>query len=127
MGGRSVYVFKFTVPSQNGTIVMDRDTDQKILAAYTGRLFVDGETSNVVRMTSELELPIDFPIKMTTIALEYKPVLIAGKGYKLPSHSEVRIKDNTKLYVNEIEFRDYHKFATESTIHYESDTPRPRQ
>jgi hypothetical protein len=126
-GGRSIYVFKFTVPSQNGTIVMARDTNQEILAAYTGRLFVDGETSEVVRMTSELELPIDFPIKMATIALEYKPVLIVGKAYNLPSRSEVRIKDNARLYVNEIEFTDYHKFATESTIHYDSETPQPKQ
>ena len=81
----------------------------------------------MVRITSELELPIDFPIKMATIAVEYKPVPIAGKAYKLPSHSEVRMKDITWLYVNEIEFRDYHKFATESTIHYDSETPQPRQ
>ena len=125
LGGRSVNVFKFRVPSENGTIVMDRDTDRKILAAYTGRLFVDGATQEVVRITSELELPIDFPIKMATIAVDYKPVEIAGKTYTLPIHSEVRMKNNTHLYVNEIEFRNYHKFGAESTIHYDSDAPRP--
>jgi hypothetical protein len=127
LGGRNVYIFKFEVPSQNGTIVMDRDTDQKILAAYTGHLFVDSTTQQVVRITSEIELPVNFPIKMATIAVDYRPVEIAGKNYFLPSHSEVRLKDKSRLYVNEIEFRNYHKFATESTIHYDSDAPQPKQ
>ncbi len=125
--GRNVYVFKFRVPSQNGTIVIHKDTDQKILVAYSGRLFVDSETLQVVRIMSELELPIDFPIKIATIAIDYKPVLIAGTTYSLPSHSEVRMKDSSRLYVNQIEFRNYHKFAVESTIHYGSDASQPKQ
>jgi hypothetical protein len=105
---------------------MDRDTDRKIFAAYTGRVFVDEASQHVVRITSELELPADFPIKMATIAVDYKPVEIAGKSYSLPSHSEVRMKDNARLYVNEIEFKNYHKFGAESTIHYDGDVAQPQ-
>jgi hypothetical protein len=124
---RRIYVFKFRVPSQNGTIVIHRETDQKILVAYAGRLFVDGDTLQVVRITSELELPIDFPIKMATVAVDYKPVAIAGKTYNLPNRSQVRMKDNSRLYVNRIEFQNYHKFAVESTIHYDDDAAPPKQ
>jgi hypothetical protein len=127
INGHNIYVFKFRVPSQNGTIVMDRDTDQKIFAAYIGRLFVDSASQQVVRITSELELPVDFPIKMATIAVDYKPVEIAGKDYTLPSHSAVRMKDKAQLYINEIEFKNYHRFAAESTIHYDPETPQPKQ
>ncbi len=127
MGGRNLYVFKFEVPSQNGTIVMHRDTDRKIFAAYTGLLFVDKATQQVMRITSEIELPLDFPIKMATVAVDYKLVEIAGTSFSLPSHSEVRMKDSTRLYVNEIEFRNYHKFAAESTIHYDTEVPQPKQ
>jgi len=119
--GRRVYVFKFQVPSENGAIVMDRDTDQKIFAAYSGKLFVDPDTLQVLRITSQLELPIEFPIKLGITTVDYKPIAIAGKVYTLPSRSEVRLKDNSRLYVNQIEFRDYHKFAVESSIHYDSD------
>ena len=121
LGGRRVAIFKFHVPSENGTIVMDRDTDQKILAAYSGKLFIDTESLHVLRITSALELPIDFPIKLGTSIVDYKPVTIAGDIYILPYRSEVRLKDNARLYVNQIEFQDYHKFAAESTIHYDSD------
>jgi hypothetical protein len=127
VGGRRAYVFKFHVASQNGIVVIHHETDQKILAAYSGRLFVDSERLQTVRITSELELPEDFPIRMATIEVDYRPVEIAGKTYDLPRHSELRIKDRARLYVNEIEFRNYRKFGTESTIHYDSDAPQPRQ
>jgi len=64
---------------------------------------------------------------MAAIAADYRPVEIAGTSYSLPSHTEVRIKDNARLYVNEIEFRNYHKFVAESTIHYDSDASQPKQ
>jgi len=127
LNGRSVYVFQFHVPRQNGTIVMDRDTDQKILVASSGKLFVDSKTFEVARISSALELPVDFPIKMATIDVKYKPAEIAGKTYNLPSRSEVRMKDSARLYVNEIQFRDYHRFVVESTIHYDSESPTPKQ
>ena len=126
LNGRSVYVFQFHVPRQNGTIVMDRDTDQKILVASSGKLFVDSKTFEVARISSALELPVDFPIKMATIDVTYKPAEIAGKTYNLPSRSEVRMKDSAHLYVNEIQFRDYHRFVVESTIHYDSESPTPK-
>jgi hypothetical protein len=119
--GQSVVVFRYHVPGENGAIAIDRDTDQKILAAYSGRLFVNPETMQVLRITSELELPIDFPIQTATTTIDYKSVTIAEKTYTLPSRSEVRLKDNSRLYVNQIEFRNYQKFAVESTIHYDSD------
>ncbi len=125
LGGRRVAVFKFHVSSESGTIVMDRDTDQKILAANSGRLFIDPVTMQVLRITSELELPIEFPIKTAMTTVDYKPVIIAGQTYILPSRSEIRLKDNARLYVNRIEFQNYHKFAAESTIHYDNDgSPR---
>jgi hypothetical protein len=125
ISGRRAYVFKFHVPSQNGIVVIHHQTDQKILAAYSGRLFVDREKLQVLRITSELELPEGFPIRMATIQVDYKPVDIAGKTYDLPSHSELRIRDSARLYVNEIEFRNYRKFGTDSTIHYDSNAPQP--
>jgi hypothetical protein len=127
LNGRSVNVFRFHVPSQNGIIVMDRDTDQKVLAASSGRLFVDSKTFEVARISSTLELPVDFPIKMSTVEITYKPVEIAGKTYNLPARSEVRMKDSARLYVNEIQFRDYHKFGVESTIHFDDRPPASKQ
>ena len=124
MSGRRVYIFNFRVPSQNGWIVLFRNTDSKILAAYNGHLFVDSETLQVLRITTEIELPLSFPITMSTVEVDYKPIEIAGKTYSLPSRSEVRMKDNSRIYVNQIEFKDYHKFVVQSTIHYDNADPQ---
>lgn len=117
--GRPVSVFQFRVPAQNGIVVNDRDTGQKVAAAYSGTLYADSESSQVLRMTMQLDLPVDFPIKMVTIEVDYKPVSIEGKSYTLPSRSQVRLMARSRLYVNQIEFKDYHKFTVESTIHYD--------
>lgn len=120
--GRPVYILRFRVPKEHGNIVIDRDLGKQIVVSYSGKLFVDTDSMEVLRVTANLDLPSDFPILMVQSTVEYKPVSIAGKSYILPFHSEVRLKDLSNLYVNRIEFRNYQKFTTESTIHYDSET-----
>lgn len=122
IGGRHVRVLSFRVPRESGNLVIYDRGDQQTIAPYSGRVFVDAETMQVVRIISDLDLPIGFPIKADRTTVEYRPVEIAGKTFNLPYKSEVRLQDDSHLYVNEIEFRNYHKFSAESTIHYDSGT-----
>jgi hypothetical protein len=122
MKGRRVHVLSFRVPKEHGNLVMYRRGDQEILVPYSGRVFFDAENMDVLKIASELELPAGFPIKMAQTTVEYRPVEIAGKSFNLPFQSEVRLQDSSYLYVNEIEFRKYHKFSVQSTIHYDGDS-----
>ena len=122
IGGHSVHVLKFRVPKESGNLVIYDRGNQQTIAAYNGRVYVDATSMRVVRIVSELELPIGFPIKLDRTTVDYRPVEIAGKSFNLPYKSEVRLQDATRLYVNEIEFRRYHKFAAESTLHFDSDS-----
>lgn len=122
IGGRRVRVLSFRVPKEYGNLVIYDRGDQQTIAAYSGRVFVDTESMQVVRIAFELELPVGFPIKVDRTTIEYRPVEIAGKSFNLPYKSEVHLQDASHVYVNEIEFRKYHKFSTESTIHYDSGT-----
>jgi hypothetical protein len=106
------------VPQERGATVIHRDPDQQVVVPYSGRVFVDPQTFSVLRITSTLDLPAAFPITHADRMLEYKPIMIANKEYLLPSHSEVHMQDSARWYVNEVDFKDYHKFAAESTIHY---------
>ena len=119
--GHSVYILRFRVPKEHGNIVIDRDQRKQIVVPYSGKLFVDTKSLEVLRLTSNLELPHDFPILSVESSVEYKPTSIAGKDYILPYRSEVRLKDMWDLYVNRIDFKNYQKFTTESTIHYDGD------
>jgi hypothetical protein len=116
--GREFFVYAFRVPQEHGAVVIHQDPDQQVVVPYSGRIFVDPETFSVLRTTSNLDLPAGFPIVHADRKIEYKPIMIANKEYLLPSRSEVHIQDNARPYLNEVDFKDYHKFVAESTIHY---------
>lgn len=116
--GREVYVYAFRVPQEHGAKVIHRDPNRQVVVPYSGRIFVDPQTFSVLRTTSNLDLPAGFPIRHADRMIEYKPIMIANKEYLLPSHSEVHMQDISRWYVNEVDFKDYHKFVAESTIHY---------
>ena len=116
--GQKVYVYAFRVPQAHGAVVIHRAPDQQIVVPYSGRIFVDPQTFSVLRITTTLDVPAGFPIVRADRTIEYKPITIANREYLLPSHSEVHMQDSARSYVNEGDFKDYHKFVAESTIHY---------
>ena len=121
---RRVYVFGFHVPPEHGATVMLRYPDRQITVSYGGQIFVDVDTLGVLRIKSSLDLPANSPFQKGESSVEYEPVEIAGKSYNLPSHSEVRLVSKEYSYINTIDFRNYHKFAVESTIHYDNTSPK---
>lgn len=122
--GHRVYVFHFNVPEKNGSTVVERERGQRVVVAYDGQVFIDPDTLNVLRISSRLEMPAGFPIRAGERMIEYKPVRIGSKEFTLPFHAEIRMRDAKHAYVNRIDFTNYHKFVTESTIHYDSANPQ---
>jgi hypothetical protein len=118
--GRRAYVFRFHVPKESGMIVIYKDTDRQIVAAYAGKIYIDESSMGVLRLSLSAELPSDFPVHSSDRTVDYEPTAIAGKSYLLPFRSEVRMTDDKRLYVNTIQFKNYQKFAVESTIHYDN-------
>ena len=114
--GRRVLVFGFRVPVEGGAVLVHKNPDRQIVVPYSGQIYVDAETLDVLRIQSQLEIPSDFPMQSAERVVDYKPIEIAGKPYVLPFHSEMHLRDNLYLYVNSIDFRNYHKFAVESKI-----------
>jgi hypothetical protein len=124
INGRDAYLFGFQVPAANGATVTHRETSQQIVVGFKGEIAVDAEKLEVLRINSVLELPKSFPIQASELTVQYQPVEIAGRPYMLPVHSEVRVRDTAHLFVNKIDFKNYRKFAVESTIHYNDETPQ---
>jgi hypothetical protein len=116
--GRRVWVFAFEVPAEAGAQVYDQLAGQQIVAAYGGQIFVDESSRDILRIVSKVHLPPGFHIKAANRSVDYRAASIAGKEFNLPFHSEVRITDGGLLYDNKIDFKNYHRFAVESTIHY---------
>ena len=115
--GRRAYVYGFKVPKEAGTALIDKDTNKGLMASISGHVFIDPVTFDVLQIISRLNVPAGFPIHFVERKIEYAPQQIAGKNYNLPSRSEMRMEDDTQIYSNEIEFKNYHHFTSESTIH----------
>jgi hypothetical protein len=123
--GRHAWVYDFVVPRESGTTVVARDTDKEIIVSISGQVFIDPETSEVLQITSKLDLPSNFPIRVAQRSIEFAPSDIAGKSYSLPTRSQVHMEDATHYYDNKIEFKNYHRFASESTLHFENQDSQP--
>ena len=117
--GRSVNVFRFNVPKEAGTSILYQDTDKEIQVSYSGEVFIDPETMQVVEISSKFDLPPTFPIRVAERKVEYAPQQIAGKSYSLPARSLVHMEDGIHSYDNRIDFKDYHRFSSESTLHFD--------
>jgi hypothetical protein len=117
--GRHVWVYGFVVPKEFGTEVIARDTDKEVQVALSGEVYIDPETKEVLQITSSLDLPLNFPIRIAQRSIQFAPREIAGKNYSLPTRSLVHMEDGKSVYDNRIEFKNYHRFASESTIHFD--------
>lgn len=125
--GRRAYVFAFHVPAEHGASVTHRESMQEITAAFGGEIAVDAQTLDVLRIHSVIELPKTFPVRSSEVTIEYKAVEIAGNHYDLPVHSALLVTDERYSYNNQIDFRSYHHFGTESRIILDDpgDAPEP--
>jgi len=108
----AVYSFRVLKVNSNATI-QDKNTGQKIVAGYSGSIWIDTESKGVLRIElAHDDLSARFPISMSESAVEYDWVTIGEQRYLLPIQAEVRLgRDSQHYYTrNVIEFRNYHKF-----------------
>lgn len=114
--GRQLWAFKYRVPKEFGTTVIDQPTQRTIVVSYSGKVVIDPETKNILEISSALDIPATFPIHNVTRKVVYAYQDIAGKKYCLPLHAEMRMEEAQRVYDNQIDFKDYHHFSSDSTI-----------
>jgi hypothetical protein len=96
------------------------------MPAYHGTLTIDPKSGTILRITVDPELKADGPVSRSAVAVEYGPVEIGGATYICPvrsialSKSKTRLggdmSDRSVLRINEVNFRDYHRFGSTSHI-----------
>src|SRR5689334_5120340 len=92
---------------------------QSLLPAYSGSIWIDKSTGQVRRIEMQADnIPKDFPLVSIEWAVDYDDVSLGTGKFLLPVHAENlgcwrRASNCTK---NVIDFRNYHKYAGESTI-----------
>ena len=122
--GRRAVVYEYDIKLKDSSYVLshgDAEGDS-VVVAHRGKVWVDREKARVLRIESQsYDVPRDFPMRASNVALDYDWVTIPGQGeYLLPARSVVVMTVNergqTAQFRNDIRFRNYQKFGTELKI-----------
>ncbi len=123
--GRRMYVFAYDIDQAHSKYHITWDRTQHVMPAYRGLIYVDTDTNMIMRITQEpYDLPASFPVQAVKETLDYDFQKIGSGEFLVPMKAVISSRTPTFLTKNDIEFRLYQKFGTESTIKFE-DTPPP--
>jgi hypothetical protein len=128
--GRRMAVFNYFIDSGHSSWSISysaaRGDEQRIITAYKGLVYADENTGEINRIKFvAVDIPRSFPVTQATEILDYDAVDISGRQYICPLVARLFMRADRQSSKNEIEFRDYRKFGTESNITYDLDPNAP--
>ncbi len=92
---------------------------QAYFPEYTGNVWIDDETSRVLRIEMQARhMPDEFPLDHVESATDYDFVRIGERKFLLPVHSENLSceRGTSQCSRNVIDFRNYRKFGADTEI-----------
>jgi hypothetical protein len=132
--GRAVATYGYAVRLESSRYELEYGS-HRIVSAYHGSVYIDPSTSRVLRLTTEVDPPADFPIRQVATTIDYDLRAIGEEQYLLPIRAEVRMFELPSeevlkrlsrndaatarrgvRYRNIVEFRDYRKFSADSKL-----------
>jgi len=120
--GRPAFTYTFSVQQANSNWDIHAPDGSKVTPAYSGTMWVDKETFNVMRIEEQTApLPTSFPFDKAESVVEYGFVRIDGKAYPLPVSSEILTcqRGSSTCTKNDINFRNYRKFGADSNVTFD--------
>jgi hypothetical protein len=124
--GRKTYVFAYDVQQEFSHYRVEAEGAETIVPAYRGLVYIDEDTKMVVKIVmTPYDMPSTFPIREISSSLDYDLETIGDQQFMLPLKSVLTSKRARQMTRNDIEFRLYRKFGTESTIKFETPDALP--
>jgi len=120
--GHQAFRFNFQVPERSSRITITGPAKTNIAVPYKGSLWVDAETSDVVRLEWETQITQTFSnIRAIHKVVRYKAARIGDSDFMLPLNSTLAAanKDGTYL-LNIIRLERCLEFRGESTITFDA-------
>jgi len=122
IGGRAAAVFAYKVAREHSRYDVRNLVGlyvQTVVVAYHGHVYIDLATSQVTRLEIQADgIPAEFPLRSSSVLLEYGFTGIAGRQYLVPSYAETRVSNSKFEFRNEIEFRGHRKFDVETSVEF---------
>ncbi len=117
--GLPALVYDFAVERENSHWQIQA-ASQSIRPAYQGSVWLDKRSHRVLRIEMQAQgLPREFPLDKVESAVDYQYVRLGSEAqFLLPVHAEsLSCQRGTNLCSrNVIDFRNYHKYTSESSI-----------
>jgi hypothetical protein len=106
--------------AHSGYRLATKGGQQGINVAYIGTVYITASTFNIRRVSIEaIEIPSDFPVRASSVTVDYAHVRVGDSDYLLPVSGAVELQQGRKSRVrNEVRFRDYHRLGSQTTIRY---------
>jgi hypothetical protein len=124
--GHKAYVFAYDVQQEFSHYRVEADDKLSIMPAYRGLVYIDEDSRTVVKIVmTPYNMPSTFPIHDINSSLDYDLETIGDQQYMLPLKSVLTSKRDRQMTKNDIEFRLYRKFGTESSIKFETPDALP--
>jgi len=101
---------------------------QSVEPGYSGTIWFEKDSGRVLRIEfSADDIPKEFPADTAETALDYDYVQLGQKKFLLPVHSDVLVchRGTSICSKNAIDFRNYHKYGSESDIKFETEENAP--
>ena len=122
--GHRMAVFNYFIDSGHSqwsiSYGADKTDEQRIITAYKGLVYADPNTGEIDRIKFvAVDIPRSFPVTATTETLDYDLVEISDQKFVVPLRAQLLMNAGRENAKNEIEFRNYRKFGTESNIKYD--------
>ena len=95
-----------------------------VTPGYRGTLWVDPETSRVMRLEWEaVNLPSAFMLQSMQSSVDYAYVELGAERFLMAKHSEAVLcyRASTMCSRNMIDWKDYHLYQSESKIIFDKD------
>ncbi len=125
---RRMHVYAYSIQRANSQWHIKYDQRNSAAAGYKGLIYVDGDMEMLAKVTAETDdIPPKIPILKAWTELDYDFARIGGNQYLLPLRSQTRMRTAREEYQIEMEFRDYRKFGSESTISFDTPEPLPKE
>jgi hypothetical protein len=119
---RRASVFEYAVNGPHSRYRLGTTADGRTVAAdagYHGVVEIDAETAEVLHLEYVADhIPETLHLQYAGTTVDYALADIGGREYLLPAHSQTEMRSPVEWAKNIAEFRDYHKFAADSTVDF---------
>lgn len=117
INGQRVAVFDYAIDQQHSTLRLSRSDLANAVVPYHGSVYGDPDTGVIWRVTDGASgLPADLDTQAISTSIDYGEVVIGAAKYLVPVKASVSLDMKDKKVRNEMTFRNYRKFESQSTI-----------